>query len=119
MEFKEKIKTVNFSKFTVTPVYKKIDRIIEGIQYDKDKIDAAQSKVSKPEGYLGMRPLTSYPKEFIDYVYQQVDDASKPDLETDMPKETMFNINPHQIANINVMPEDRQRLEYIVEKHNR
>jgi hypothetical protein len=118
MEFKEKIRTINFSKFTVTPVYKKIDKVIETIQYDKDRLDAALPK-SPGNNSFSMKPLKSYPKEFVDYIYQQVRETPKPDLNVDMPKEAAFNVSPQQIASINVLPEDRQRLEYIVEKQSR
>jgi hypothetical protein len=126
MEFKEKIKTINMSKISVTPIYKKIDTMIERIQHDKDRGDAAQERIQRMQPPnqnrdFFMRPVKSLPKEFMDRIYGEVKDIPKPDLDIDIPRESLFNyrVNPAQAPTIGITPEEHNKIKYSVDNANR
>jgi hypothetical protein len=121
MEFKEKIRTINVSKVSVAPIYKKLDKVLEGIQYDKDRYDAAQQRMPKMMNTqskdLFMQSANRLPREFVDHIRREMKDMPKPDLNSDIPKDSLFNfkVNPAQAPAIEIMPEDLNRIRYSVE----
>jgi phage I-like protein len=110
------------STVTAKTLYKKIDKVLEGIQADKDKTDSymEQFKPLKKEenGNTLMRPLKTLPKETVDSIYRQLElsraKGEVNDVDSVIQSANFFNLRDSGV-NVGISSEDYRKLKYVAD----